>query len=145
MNFTQKIVKATNGVSEYNLEGKKFWYGRGNAIIRNNIIIVSGSHARGKTAHIFLVDNDDYIGTIINCPNKTEVYGVIGGQPGWDEVYGWIHLGSWVAVIEKLVDDILLEIEQKEFDSLKMNQEYKKRMQDTLNEKLSKFEDMFSN
>jgi len=145
MNFTQKIVKAVNGVSEHNLEGKDFWPGHGSVIIRNNIIIVSGSHARGKTVHIYLVDYNDYIGTIINCPHKIEVYGVISGQPGWDEVYGWIHLGSWVAVIEKLVDDILLEIEQKESDNLKTNQEYKKRMQDTLNEKLSKFENTFSN
>jgi hypothetical protein len=143
LNFIKKIVKVVNGVSTYNLKGKDYYSGYGSAIIRDNIIIVSGSHARGRTAHIFLVDCDDYIGNIINCPNKLEIYGIVSGQPGWDEVYGWLHSGSWVKIIEKLVDDILIEIQQKEMEIYNENEDYKNKMQETLNKKLNKFENMF--
>lgn len=132
-----------DGTYKYDLEGRDTYPGYGNAIIRNNIIIASGDHARGRTVHIFLVDNEDYIGNIINCPGKLEVYGVVSGQPGWNEEYGWIHSGSWVKVIERIIDNVLIEIEQKEYEVFNENQEYIEMMQDTLNEKLSKFENMF--
>jgi hypothetical protein len=51
----------------------------------DNLRIESGHHARGYTFSIFIV-----------TPNgELEVYGILGGSPGWTEYYGWIYHGSW--------------------------------------------------
>lgn len=55
--------------------------------------IQTGSHARGYYFHIF----------IGNRGNEVEVYGILGGQPGWTEWYGWKHDGPWKQDFEKLV------------------------------------------
>jgi len=56
-----------------------------------------GQHARGKTFRIY-VTNDS------NTSNYIEVYGVIGGQPGWTEFYGWIHEGLWCEYFKQIVE-----------------------------------------
>jgi hypothetical protein len=33
-----------------------------------------------------------------------EVYGVIGGQPGWTEYYGWLHNGPWIRDFVNILD-----------------------------------------
>lgn len=45
-----------------------------------------GSHARGKTLQIWVIGNNG---------DEVMVYGVINGQPGWTEEYGWLHRGPW--------------------------------------------------
>jgi hypothetical protein len=50
--------------------------------------------------------------------NAIEVYGVISGNPGWTEEYGWKHEGKWQEDFEKLVHSKEMELEAKE----KMNQ-----------------------
>lgn len=82
-----------------------------------NIYITSGSHARGKTLRIqVLPDGEKAIpnGSQNACLNETavEVYGVISGNPGWTEVYGWIHQGKWCDDFQKLVDTRNQELEQ---------------------------------
>ena len=64
------------------------------------LYIVSGRHARGKTMHIYLLEQ----GQVLNSknqhgPNNTntdvsehqKVYGVVSGHPGWTEQYGWLN------------------------------------------------------
>ncbi len=72
------------------------------------LYIVSGSHARGKTFHIFVLPEGEK--AISNGPNNAplnkdavEVYGVIGGNPGWTEGYGWLHDGKWQSDFLKMV------------------------------------------
>jgi len=60
----------------------------------------SGVHARGKTFRIqVLPENEEAIsnGPGNMCVNRdaVTVYGVIGGQSGWTEWYGWLHHGQW--------------------------------------------------
>ena len=81
------------GAREYANMFKTGQYGR--------LYIVSGSHARGKTFHIFVLPAGET--AIGNGPNNAslnkdavEVYGIISGQPGWTENYGWIHEGRWI-------------------------------------------------
>lgn len=57
--------------------------------------VVVGEHARGHTLQVYVHSK--------RGPYKVEVYGIIGGQPGWTEEYGWIHEGPWVQDFEKLV------------------------------------------
>jgi hypothetical protein len=72
------------------------------------LYIVSGSHARGKTFHIFVLpEGEQAIPNGSNNPplNKdaVEVYGVTEGQPGWTEKYGWLHHGKWEDDFAELV------------------------------------------
>ena len=81
------------GAREYADMFKTGQYGR--------LYIVSGSHARGKTFHIFVLPKDEAgISNGTNNPplNKdaVEVYGIINGQPGWTESYGWLYEGRWI-------------------------------------------------
>lgn len=63
----------------------------------------SNSHARGRTFHIWIIDADGNRGV--------EVYGIVSGNPGWTEEYGWLHSGGWVDDFEKLVKSKKLEKE----------------------------------
>lgn len=61
------------------------------------LLIVSGEHARGRYFHIYVIGDDE---------SRTEVYGILGGHPGWTEWYGWLHNGKWQ-------DDFALICEQQ--------------------------------
>jgi hypothetical protein len=67
--------------------------------------IVSSEHARGKTFHIYIGSKD----------NEVEVFGIISGNPGWTESYGWKHKGPWQAdfetEIEKRKEILTAEVE----------------------------------
>lgn len=64
------------------------------------LYIVSGRHARGKTFHIYVLPEGEEAKPNGDCnpplnDNAVEVYGVISGNAGWTESYGWIHTGAW--------------------------------------------------
>ena len=61
-----------------------------------NLRTESGSHARGKYFHIYIIDESG---------KEVEVYGILGGHPGWTEYYGWIHKGKWCEDFYKLVEE----------------------------------------
>jgi hypothetical protein len=62
---------------------------------------VSGQHARGKTFHVYLLDKEEGNPTI-------EVYGIVDGQPGWTESYGWLHTRKWIDDFNLLVESTKL-------------------------------------
>ena len=61
--------------------------------------IVVGGHARGRTLHVFVLPEPG------SLEASVEVYGATSGQPGWNEEYGWLADGPWVADFDKLVAD----------------------------------------
>ena len=68
------------------------------------LYFLSGEHARGKTFHIYVLPTDDPVSVSIHrVNNAVEVYGILGGQPGWTEYYGWLHKGKWQQDFEGLV------------------------------------------
>lgn len=81
------------------------------------LYLVSGSHARGETFHIFVLPEGE--AAIPNCGNAplnkdaVEVYGIAGGQPGWTEWYGWLHVGRWIGDFEQLCATRKREIEEE--------------------------------
>ncbi len=81
------------------------------------LYISSHYHARGKTFRIFVLPKDTE--AIPNGPNAplnkdaVEVYGVISGNRGWSEVYGWLHKGRWQQDFEKLVAEKVFEKNEK--------------------------------
>lgn len=77
------------------------------------LFLVSGSHARGETFHIWILPTDEEIkGMPWMVKNAVEVYGITGGQPGWTETYGWLHKGKWQEDFYALVAARMVEIEQ---------------------------------
>ena len=70
---------------------------------------VSYSHARGKTFQIFILPKGEkaisngHSNPPLNY-DSVLVYGVISGNPGWTETYGWIHKGKWQSDFLELVD-----------------------------------------
>lgn len=88
------------GAREYAGLFKTGQYGR--------LYIEVGKHARGRTFHIFVLPEGIDIslpgpgGRLVGIPS-VEVYGIIGGNPGWTESYGWLHEGKWQADFDSLV------------------------------------------
>jgi len=74
------------------------------------LYIISGSHARGKRFHIYVVPPGTTEHTF-KWADSVEVYGVVSGQPGWSEIYGWKHEGKWVEDFKKLVEKRKLQIQ----------------------------------
>jgi 6-phosphofructokinase len=73
-----------------------------------------------------------------------EVYGIIGGQPGWTEYYGWLVKGNWNKYIEeyfvslrKLIDEAK---EKKQKTMIKKNKKLSKENQ----EKIDKLNNLFA-
>jgi len=81
--------------------------------INGNIIYALSDHARGKCFRIFLVEHTHGLTDkeLVNSNNRFEVYGVLGGQNGWTEYYGWIHKGNWVQLITDYLDDLKSKID----------------------------------
>jgi hypothetical protein len=83
------------------------------------LFISVGSHARGKTFHVYISpDESPY-----SFSDMAEVYGIISGQPGWTETYGWIHRGPWEEDFAKL-----LEATKKEWQKRNGEEEERKRL-----------------
>ena len=98
-------------MKDFNLEHGKDLYARiFNTGQIGRFYMVSGSHARGRTFHLYILPE----GVSINPKSPSldeavEVYGITGGHPGWSESYGWLHEGPWVGDFEKLVSKAIEE------------------------------------
>jgi hypothetical protein len=98
-------------------------------------------HARGKTFRIFVLPAGEKVieNGGFNPPlnhEAIEVYGIVGGNPGWTEYYGWIHEGPWQGDFYMICDrrrkEIrLLEQQQDSYRKAKADEE-KKRIADLL-------------
>lgn len=73
------------------------------------LYLVSSSHARGKTFRIFVLPEGEDAkpngphNALLNG-DAVEVFGIVGGQPGWTETYGWLYAGRWQEDFAALVD-----------------------------------------
>lgn len=100
-----------NGARKYAELFKTGQYGK--------LYITSGTHARGRTFRIQVLIEGEKAksnGEMNLCLNENavEVYGVIGGTPGWTEYYGWLHKGKWQEDFHKLVTKRKSEIAAEE-------------------------------
>ena len=63
--------------------------------------IASGSHARGRTLNIYVIPKGEVVTEYHPSngypyhDNLVEVYGIINGELGWTEQYGWLMDGKW--------------------------------------------------
>jgi len=88
------------------------------------LFLLSGSHARGKTFHIYVLPDETKIDVMPwQIKNSVEVYGILGGQNGWTEYYGWIHDGKWVEDFKKIVEDKRKEVSERNKKEAALKQE----------------------
>ena len=99
-------------------------------------------HARGETFHIYVLPEGEKVieNGGINAPlNKgaVEVYGIVAGNPGWTEKYGWLHDGAWqddfMTICEEKKQELQLQEERRRNASEKKNKDKEKRIADLLN------------
>ena len=90
-----------------------------NSGMYGNLRIQSGKHARGYEFHIF----------ICTPKGEVEVYGILGGQPGWTEYYGWKFHGPWEDDFLQLVKK-QGEIKIQQIRNNRLKLEIKKRIED---------------
>lgn len=105
---------------------------------------VSGYHARGRTFRIFLLPIGEV--AIPNGPHNpprnitaVEVYGVVSGNPGWTESYGWIHKGKWCEDFAKMVSIREAEIKAEKEENDRWVMEQKTKEQERINGLLSSY------
>lgn len=72
------------------------------------LYITSGSHARGLTFRIQVLPQGEQAkgngrNNLCLNPDAVEVYGIISGNPGWTEEYGWKYRGPWIEDFQDLV------------------------------------------
>lgn len=96
------------GAREYSGLFKTGQYGK--------LYLTVGRHARGNYFHIQVLPEDESAipnGESNKCVNvnAVEVYGIIGGNPGWTEEYGWLHKGKWQKDFAELVAKRAMEID----------------------------------
>lgn len=115
------------GAREFSKLFKTGQYGR--------LYIVSSSHARGNTFRIQVLPKKEKAvlnGTGNECLNDNAVlvYGVVSGNLGWTEEYGWLHKGKWQEDFYKLVGKRKDEIENTKKQVIKEMEDNKENDQE---------------
>lgn len=102
------------------MKGTEKYWDYVEAGLHGRLWISKGTHARGNTLRVFVVPDGATIGpngppsnAPICDPPAVEVFGILRGQPGWTEEYGWKHKGPWVEDFEKLIESGRLDAEHK--------------------------------
>jgi hypothetical protein len=95
--------------------------------------VVSSSHARGLTFHIYAYATpEDAEGGI----NGVEVYGVVSGHLGWTESYGWLRSGKWCDDFAKVFDEkkreLIREVEELTSTAIAKQQAEQERIEKIL-------------
>lgn len=86
------------------------------------LYLLPGSHARGKTFRIYVLPEEEKAipNGHINPPsnkNAVEVYGIISGNPGWTESYGWKHEGKWIQDFNEIVEQRREKLDALDFQA----------------------------
>lgn len=77
------------------------------------LAVLLGSHGRGLTLRVFVLKDGSSIENIHRA-EAVEVYGVVSGQIGWTERYGWKHDGPWKEDFERIVFELREKAKKKE-------------------------------
>lgn len=107
---------------------------------RGRLLLVAGAHARGLTFHIYVLpEGFDFHTHGKTSYDRVEVYGIIGGNPGWTETYGWLRQGPWKQDFEKIVDEQKERNKAREEQEAADKQEVENARQSRINQLLSTY------
>lgn len=120
------------------------WYLGKEVYINGNVLYALSDHARGKCFRICLVKDNTLVDKeLVSKDNCLEVYGVIGGNLGWTEEYGWLKKGTWVTPILKYLRDLEKAIEKHDEEQNELKRLKEKENNKPIQEKITMFNDMF--
>jgi len=105
------------------------------------LYITPNNHARGYTFGIYVLpENEEVKENFGNAPlnkNAVEVYGVINGNLGWSESYGWLHKGKWQSDFTELYierkKELTLKNEKIKLESIKKQKIEEEKKKELLN------------
>lgn len=108
------------------------------------LYITSSRHARGETLRIQVLPEGQKAkpnGSMNLCTNKDAVlvYGVISGNPGWTEEYGWLHHGPWKDDFYNLVKEKQEALEKDKAEREARIKAKKKSEEERINNLLSNY------
>lgn len=106
-----------------------------------NIVFLLGEHARGYTLKIWLYKNTDIQDYLKE--EHIEAYGIISGNAGWTETYGWIAKGNWCSCVEKYFSSLRSYSEEVKSKKRILNAAYAEQERLKKDEKLKSFSNMF--
>lgn len=104
------------------------------------LLICMSDHARGYTLNVWVLkEGVERLGTYPSESEGVEVYGVISGQPGWTESYGWLHQGPWEEDFAKLVRSLQLEKDARDTQNQAMHAESERLRKESQKQLLSTY------
>ena len=110
----------------------------------NHTVFDFDEHARGKTLDIYIVKNeDDLRKNGLNGCDSLKVYGMVSGQCGWTEKYGWIVEGSWCKFINDILEKSLFFYEQNKKEAEAKEQQKKIEEREKTENRAKEFEKFF--
>lgn len=114
-----------------------FYYG-------NHVAFVFDAHARGRTLDIYLIKNEEELKEkgLFKC-DRVKVYGMVSGQAGWTEKYGWILKGSWCKHITDILNNAVALYEQNRKRADELNRQRKIEERNRAENKAKEFEKYF--
>jgi len=115
--------------------------GYGDGYKHKNVVFVLSEHARGETFKIWIYKSENFDDALV--AEHLEVYGVIGGQPGWTEEYGWTISASWVDYILAYFGYLRVETEKREIEIEEGKKKIAHEKDLEFSSKVSEFENSF--
>ena len=104
------------------------------------LYLEAGVHARGKTFQSWVLPADVLCtGSPRSLGDAVEVYGIVSGNPGWTESYGWLHKGPWEHDFSSLVEQRRLEILKRDYNRYVEQQERKDAEQKRIQRLLAEY------
>lgn len=131
------ITEASNrklGGLEWTKLGYKNHGGDAECFRKGNVLYVLSKHARGRTFFIYLIADDGEL---------FQVYGIVDGNPGWTESYGWLHRGTWVKPILAYLRKLAQDIEAHKTTLEEWERRKQSESNRAIGEKVTKFNEMF--
>ncbi len=109
------------------------------------LYILPSSRVHGDTFRIYVLpENVDAIKNGRHNPpanrDTVEVYGVICGQQGWSEEYGWLHIGKWIEDFEAIYEERKEAIAQHEQEAIKRVEEHNRNNEKRISNLLFNYE-----
>jgi hypothetical protein len=106
------------------------------------LYIVLGKHARGYTLCVYILPDG-----VIECADRyrplcddaVQVYGIVSGNPGWTEKYGWLYEGKWQEDFDKIVQHKRKELQAKKLQNEEERCKDEAAKEHRTNELLSKY------
>lgn len=110
----------------------------------NHTVFDFGEHARGRTLDIYIIKDEDDLrkNGLYDC-DRLKVYGMISGQCGWDEKYGWIIEGNWCEYINGILKKSIELHNQNQLNYEREKQQKKIEERKTLEARAKEFSKFF--